>query len=121
MTTNNTSRISCLLTRPNVKARDRDAVLQKLNNSRNDGAKKLSVLADFDFTITKRWSDEEKKISCPSTYCVIKDSDLTEKRYGDEMKVCEGKFTGVSNEGFEGQNGRLFPTTKLALAIGKRQ
>ena len=87
MTTNVTSRLTALLTRTNVKTNDLPSLLTKLQTVIGDGADKLCVMADFDFTITKRWNDEEKSVGCPSTYDVIKRSDLIEKHLSDAMKV----------------------------------
>ena len=87
MTTNVTSRLTALLTRTNVKTNDLQSLLTKLQAVIGDGADKLCVMADFDFTITKRWNDEEKSVGCPSTYDVIKRSNLIEKHLSDAMKV----------------------------------
>ena len=91
MTTVDTQRFSCLLNeRSNVRAKNLQSVLAKLSQTRDDGAEKLCVMADFDFTLTKRWSDEEKTVACPSTYDVVKRSDLIEKSLSEAMTVSFG-------------------------------
>ena len=94
MTTDVASRLTALLTRTNVKTNDLQSLLTKLKAVIGDGADQLCVMADFDFTITKRWNDEEKSAGCPSTYDVVKRSHLIEKHYSDAMKVgSESKYT----------------------------
>ena len=95
MPTYDTSRLSGFFERSNLRTSNLEAVLLKLENSKQDGAEKLCIMADFDFTITKRWSDVDKKVTCPSTYDVIKDSDLIDSRCAEIMKVTIGRHGSV--------------------------
>jgi len=93
-----TSRFSGIFERSNLRTSNLKAVLQKLENSSQDGAEKLCIMADFDFTITKRWSDEGKKLVCPSTYDVVKDSDLIDRRCAEMMKALFVKFWPIETD-----------------------
>lgn len=97
MSTNDTSRLSCLLTRSNIKSKDLESVMKKLNSACEDGASKLCVMADFDFTITKRWINEGKT-TCPSTYDVIKRSELIDKHCSDNMKALFLKYWPIETD-----------------------
>merc|ERR1712142_694115 len=98
MTTDVTSRLTALLTRTNVKTNDLPSLLTKLQTVIGDGADKLCVMADFDFTITKRWNDDEKSIGCPSTYDIIKRSNLIEKHLSDAMKALFLKYWPIETD-----------------------
>ena len=78
---------SALTKRSNIKIKDLESFLAKLSRSVEDGANELTVMADFDFTCTKRWSDEDKKTDCPSSYCVVKRSSLIDPTLAASMKV----------------------------------
>lgn len=78
--------------RSNVKIKDLDCFLAKLTRASKDGANKLTLMADFDFTITKRWTDDSKKETLPSTYCVIKRSSLVEPKLAQHMKALFQKY-----------------------------
>jgi len=98
MPTYDTSRLSGFFERSNLRTSNLEAVLRKLENSRQDGAEKLCIMADFDFTITKRWSDVDKKVTCPSTYDVIKDSDLIDSRCAEIMKGLFVKYWPIETD-----------------------
>ncbi|CAD6190957.1 unnamed protein product [Caenorhabditis auriculariae] len=65
-------RIEELLSSPQVRVRDVDLVVAKLQKFIAGGASKLMVISDFDFTIS-RYADEKGK-RCSSCYCIFDDA-----------------------------------------------
>jgi len=78
--------IGRLLTSPNKGVRDVDQLVQKLNRFIEGGVEKLMVLADFDYTLTKRWSDVDKLVEVDSSYCVVTKSPLMDESIGHTMR-----------------------------------
>ena len=78
----------------NLRMKNCESVLSKLDCMSKVGTAHLMIMADFDYTITKRWSDKDKNITCPSTFDVIKRSSLIDKKCAEEMKVVFQKKKG---------------------------
>lgn len=83
---------------PNLKINDLSSLTSKLFAMQADGSSALSIMADFDFTITKRWQDKNFKNQCPSTYGVIKRSPLIEKSFASKMNELFNKYWPIETD-----------------------
>jgi len=68
---------------------NKDAFMAKLNRFREAGPSKLSVVSDFDFTISKFYMNGVRGASC---HKVIEDCGLMAKQYHDEAQGLQAKY-----------------------------
>jgi len=64
----------------------------KLDAIKSGGFHKLLVMADFDYTITKRWTDDTKTVEVDHTYGVVENSPHVNPKLKVWMQEIIGKF-----------------------------
>jgi len=83
---------------PKCKIKDPERLRKRLSAMQEEGANQLMIMADFDFTITKRWFDNEKKSEVPSSFGVVKQSSLVDEVFRKSMQDLFHKYWPIETD-----------------------